>query len=864
MAPETRSRGVAPPSRVYHSSPVLQQVQFPSRRKKVRTYGRQTSDRLRQQTLTQIDFVSSFDDDDDDGVIVLTDSEDEGRDKENRNPEPPARDHSKRDKESCATEDKGSEHEDDEPAPLRRRNGGGRKRPVPEPTNKGAKGKRRRTLGDETEMSKADDDKSSRRRTMGDSPATSKFHTQTLTQFLGHRSLIADSDDDADDGLATGSDLDQDNGFLDWLGEQGSPSLGRSKTATRLSPSHNARSTVPASRREASASAHSREESVIPQTPVKRVPAIRFAVPLEDVSGGLASKMRRYGPPDMLTSPLKDRSSPAARLPLELTGTPRHLAATPTRHRTAAETPAKSHRETPSPRKKATSPEKADKGLEEIPDSDDEDSSFEQESEQGDDDGGRHEGDHCYGAGAETQLAMHALASSEEELLLDRPRLGLVQPSSAQSPKPQPTSSPVPETTGSISTTLSEPPSPGSQPAPTPSRLARPKPKPAKPIRKPLYHPPSSPLQSQPLESQRVPISILQSLPPHTARSDILLPVGAPSLAALLGGHQVHVHTPSKIPDQVVRFWLLDGALLRYMACVELPGEAARDGGGNDVWQYYVKQVYELNNPVDEDDMREEGWVNGSVAKYVYLPPAVVGQLLWNLRHALFRDQEAQQDDADEVDEEQGAGEVEGDDGLPRVDGGGARQRQQRRLARCEMPAADGMTVSQQVAAQIRSDIAHSTQFIPSTQDDDDDSLVNAEEHPPPVSAPRQPPPSSSPNFNAAASVTASPHLPPPPPPPPRARLPTKHLPRLSQATTASQPSTPEKPQQHSLGSASLLALLDHHHDAAVPLPSSTPSVPASQLLSRSQLLSESLVRDHTPPPPPPEIWDSDDDDVPL
>lgn len=815
MAPETRSRGVAPPSRVYHSSPVLQQIQFPSRRKKIRTYGRQTSDRLRQQTLTQIDFVSSFDDEDDDGVIVLTDSEAEDLDKENRNPEPPARDQPKSAKQTRGAGLQDEEHGNDEPTPSKQREGSRRKRSVPASTSKGGKSKRRRTLGDETDTSKADDDKSLRRRTLGDSPAASKFHTQTLTQFLGHRSLVADSDEDQDDE------------FLEWLGEQASPSLGRSNSAARHSPSHHASSAAPPSMREASASAQSREESVIPQTPVKRVPAIRFAVELDDVSGGLASNVERYGAPDVLTSPLKDRSSPAAPLPLELTGTPRRLEAT----RASVEA-----------RKDASSTRKntiAGQNPDEIPDSDDEDGAFEQESEHGGDDAGEEEHDHCYGAGAETQLAMHALASSEEELLLDRPCPAQVLPSSTQSLQPKPDSSAAPEAIGSVSTSPSEPPSPEAQ-------LGSAPPRPVKPIRKPLYGPPSSPPPSQPLESQRVPISILQSLPPHTARSDVLLPVGAPSLAALLGGHRVHVRVPFKIPDQVVRFWLLDGALLRHMACVDAPGEAARDGDGNAGWRYYVRQVYELNNPVEEDDMREEGWVDGPVAKYVYLPPAVVGQLLWNLRHALFRD------DADEAAE--------------RGDGDGARERQ-RRLARGDTPASDDVTVSQQVAAQIRSDIAHSTQFVPSTQGDDngggggDDGLGEAGERlPPSSSAPCQPP-----SWPAAATLATSPCLPPPPPPA-----------RPSQATTASQSSTPERQQHHpagrrSLGSANLLPLLDHyhlhrrrrHHDGAASSPPSLPEMSASQLLSKSQLLSESLVRDHSPPPPP-EIWNSDDDDAPL
>src|SRR6187402_3295417 len=71
MAPQTRARGKAkaPESRTYQSTPVPQQVLFPPRKKVVKTYGRKSTSgapeqpaggparSLRQQTLTQIDYI---------------------------------------------------------------------------------------------------------------------------------------------------------------------------------------------------------------------------------------------------------------------------------------------------------------------------------------------------------------------------------------------------------------------------------------------------------------------------------------------------------------------------------------------------------------------------------------------------------------------------------------------------------------------------------------------------------------------------------------------------------------------------------------------------------------------------------------
>ncbi|RBQ73197.1 hypothetical protein FVER14953_03865 [Fusarium verticillioides] len=199
MTPKTRSGGKPAPSRVYHSTPAQQQAQFPARRKVVRTYGKQnrkkqaeTPSRLfRQQTLTQIDFVSSLEGNED--PIVLSDSE---------------QDEMQSDKEQ---ED---QEEDEEPVSSGRK----RRAKAKVTSNKNERAKRRRTLGDDTEEQPKPkkERKSSRRKTMGDAPS-SAYHTQTLTQFLGrdpaHAEFIKDSEDE-----------DNDDDFQQWLGDAASPS----------------------------------------------------------------------------------------------------------------------------------------------------------------------------------------------------------------------------------------------------------------------------------------------------------------------------------------------------------------------------------------------------------------------------------------------------------------------------------------------------------------------------------------------------------------------------------------------------------------------------------------------------------------
>lgn len=903
MAPETRSRGVPAPSRVYHSTPALQQVQFPARRKRVRRHHGDSHDghppSLKQQTLTQIDFVSSFDEDE---VVTLSDADDgneddDDPDKENASPQP------------HETQDEGDEPES--PVPKRAR----RARRQPE--------KRRRTMGDGEKGSsrKNDDDQArrQRRRTLGDMSGASRYHTQTLTQFLGHHtSFVADSDDD---------DLQEmDDGFLSWLERENrlkSPGAGHRATTTTA--------TTTAATRPSTVAGASRENSVIPQTPTKGGPVAPRA---DDVASLTDGMLARYGPPDQQDTPSKkmgrlarrdqQASSPRPRASPDYkqqqqqqrdttpsqkraslvmqdsqataiwttpgksqdgapTGGESPSPLTPTKSQggapTGGESPspsttAKTQDDVPTggkppspstpakvPLGESTRPPKrlvADDVFE-IPDSDEEGEAL--DASPLETPGRRRRDDDCFAAGAETQAAMQEIHS----------RTGTPQDGHAE-----------PDVSG---------------PRKASSRTLQV----TEPMRTPLHQPNHhhhSSQPSQPWESQRVPASILRSLPAPSARSDILLPVSSAALEALATGHCTHITAPFRIPGQVARFWLFEERVLRYMACVG-PGEEEASSSSSQqqaasrspssslssssssrqpAWRYYASQVYELNNPVCQEDMQEQGWIAAPpVTRYVYLPPAVVGQLLWNLRHALFADP------VDEQQQQQRTSPSSSPSSSPR-----AEHRQQ--MGRVLPPAS--MTLSQQVDAQIHSDMVSSTLLPPDGTADD--------------------------------APTRLPSPPAPPPPPPysssSSKGPTRQLVYPSQATTLSQASTPsQQGQQHGHAPPesatasesraphpSLPAAADSNTAAtAVPcpfdtgsppsssslcslpsssLPSAVPPLPSlllsssSQLLSKSQMLPDSLVRAYEEPPPHshphshshsyprPEIWDSDgdEDDAPL
>ncbi|CAK7267045.1 hypothetical protein SEPCBS119000_002338 [Sporothrix epigloea] len=160
--------------------------------------------------------------------------------------------------------------------------------------------------------------------------------------------------------------------------------------------------------------------------------------------------------------------------------------------------------------------------------------------------------------------------------------------------------------------------------------------------------------ESQRLESQRVPLEVIRRLGPQTDRSDIIISLHPEQIRRIVSGTKDHDFRSYKIPNTVSRFWIYATrpvCELQYMAVVAAgfrhPGEIDSESGFGNAdfnagrlvakYAYKLVQVYQLNNPVPLDVMRKNGWT-GAPCRYDYLPPAVVGSLLGNLRCALFED----------------------------------------------------------------------------------------------------------------------------------------------------------------------------------------------------------------------------------
>lgn len=231
--------------------------------------------------------------------------------------------------------------------------------------------------------------------------------------------------------------------------------------------------------------------------------------------------------------------------------------------------------------------------------------------------------------------------------------------------------------------------------------------------------------KSQAFESQRVPFERIQRLGPQTDRSDIIISIHPQQVEQIVEGHKTHEFRNYRIPQTVGRIWIYvtrPACALKYMATISVakqPGDISHEdpGIGNvefnegkgSQFAYELKQIYELNNPVSLARMKENGWVEEAPAKYVYIPPAVLGELMANLRRAIFVEP--------------------GEPQSSQVD----------------------MTESQEVDLQLRSDIAHSTHgghagssppqsqrreargnanTIPSSQRNDNERLNSSPPHP--------------------------------------------------------------------------------------------------------------------------------------
>ncbi|KAI4871050.1 hypothetical protein F4820DRAFT_401230 [Hypoxylon rubiginosum] len=836
MAPQTRSRGrpstSAPasepksePAKVYKSTAAApKQKVFPARSRQLRTYGarnRKVRKDSQQGTLTQIGFVTqSTREVREKEALVLSDEEDENED------------HVK---------------EPEAPAPVKQAN-----------SKKRGRGSRRKTTGDEL-VTDEKPKNAKRRKTLGDAPtstASSSFHTQTLTQFVRK-----DNNDDEMFRQINDSEGEDDAGFV---------------METPKKPKDNASLKIDESKLEPPAEVGSSAPSLIPSvTPTNRrtvipsstsppTPLLRFNSPAPHNSP-LASRSTNLGAPSPILKKVKTPknqeipNSYSTTHSLPNTPTPKAAVQKKTRFDVPEDTESITEEKeniTPGNRKpkfpkpvRKTPARPALRPLGEVADTDDETVGDDDETVGDEDEEITNEvaiietqnapidpqndiipstddpepAETCYGAiGEETQAL---ISTSADELNLE------LSTSDSRDSSPSREGTPTPKQKKKrrgISRATGVP----TTPTPTSN--------PAIPVSSPQQDPSDetvatthTQVYTQGLESQRLPLEVIRNLGPQTQHSDIILPLHPEPLRDILSRAKNHEFRSWKIPPGVCRIWIYGTKPfqeLRYMVILsdlKIPGEIEdEDGIGNvefnqgtgAAYAYEILQVYELNNPVSLVQMKQKGWFKAAPQKFAWLPPAVVGELTANLKCALFGDE---------------------------------------------------ATESQEIIAQIHSDVQYSTQHhspenmdevIPSSQSPrrsigkGTQPRISSSFAKPAVPQPQQQPGSSVPSLAAPPAVATA---------PPSQR--TRSFVRASQATTVSSPAvSPQKSLRATINISS-----DPPGSNSGNPHNSSPtayrryardnSLRSSQFLSRSQMLPDSLVNDEIQEPPP-IIWDSADE----
>jgi len=450
-----------------------------------------------------------------------------------------------------------------------------------------------------------------------------------------------------------------------------------------------------------------------------------------------------------------------------------------------------------------------------------------------------------YPMGAETQCAMDLIISGQEEAFNSSRPNETMQPSTSQ---------PIQNTPGSAELPLPIAPSTSwsKTPKATPRKVKLTMTSPhvnfESEERSPAHHKTQAYTQRN---SQRVDLDSINEMPEPTFRSDVFISIHPDHVRKIVNGTKNHDFRGWKAPDTVIRVWIYETkpeSRLRYMARIshaKKQGEIEDDTGiGNaefnrgekrgKIFAYEFLELYELNNPVSYAKMKEYGWLNAVPSTFSFVPPAVVSQLQANLRCRLLDRNETQSDDQSESFGDT-VPDSQTESGHP--------------LPQNSQATSGDKTVSQQVTAQLHSDYLHSTQHHAS--DDHDDEIIPSSQTP------------TRPQKRSAGAINTI-------PPNRRAtrssngfiapqRPSSRNIMPSSQATTTSAVSTPS-PHKSAPRHSDSMASLPVFHDSGSPLrvPEGNFDIRSSQLVTVSQLLPESLIRQSTQRPP--VVFDSEDD----
>jgi hypothetical protein len=160
--------------------------------------------------------------------------------------------------------------------------------------------------------------------------------------------------------------------------------------------------------------------------------------------------------------------------------------------------------------------------------------------------------------------------------------------------------------------------------------------------------------RTQMMESQRLATQYMDTMAPRTASSDIFISIPPQHLLDLLGRARDHIIRAYSFPPTVCRVWIFETkpvSALKYMAEIghaKLPGEISDESGLENAkfntragsWTAYeVLQLYELSDPLPWAKLKANEWLSEAPKKFARVGPAVIDQLVANLKMSLFHSQ---------------------------------------------------------------------------------------------------------------------------------------------------------------------------------------------------------------------------------
>lgn len=164
--------------------------------------------------------------------------------------------------------------------------------------------------------------------------------------------------------------------------------------------------------------------------------------------------------------------------------------------------------------------------------------------------------------------------------------------------------------------------------------------------------------RSQFMESQRISKKQADSMAPRTNNSDIFISIHPPYVKEIINRTKSHEFRSWALPPTVVRLWIYETAprsTIRYMAAIspaKCPGDILDENGlGNaefnrkpagSEYAYEIIDLYELANPRNLAELKEMGWLKGPPQKMAWVRPAVLDDLMGNLKPPIFTRQPLQ------------------------------------------------------------------------------------------------------------------------------------------------------------------------------------------------------------------------------